>query len=107
LENAVRNKFFDKKSKLYSCKRHLSKLIYKLKLNAWNTKVSQNVVCVCSKQISVNPLFFWVPGFITTLRRKKCENKKKINFDIVSIFDSDVIVEVVKVISNSPVYNFS
>jgi ribonuclease HI len=47
LENAVRNKFFDKKSKLYSCNRHLSKLIYKLKLNAWNTKFSQNVVCVC------------------------------------------------------------
>jgi hypothetical protein len=41
LENAVRNKFFDKKSKLYSCK-----LIYKLKLNAWNTTFSQNVVCV-------------------------------------------------------------
>jgi hypothetical protein len=58
LENAVQNNFFDKKSKLYSCNRHLSKLIYKLKFNAWNTKLSQNVVCVCSKQISVNHLFF-------------------------------------------------
>jgi hypothetical protein len=102
LENAVRSKFFDKKPKLYSCNRHLSKLIYTLKLNAWNTKFSQNEVCVCSQQISVNHLFFECPVLLQLYEETSLKVK---NFDVVSIGDSDVIVEVVKVIFNSPVCN--
>jgi ribonuclease HI len=102
LEYAVRNKFFDKKSKLYSCNRHLSKLIYKLKLNAWNTKFSQNVVCVCSQQISVKHIFFECPVLLKLYAEKSLKMK---NFDISSIFDSDIIVDIVKIISISPVYS--
>jgi ribonuclease HI len=102
LENYVRTNFFDKKSKYYSCNRHLSKLIYKLKLNAWNTKFSQNVVCVCSQDISVNHLFFECPILLKLYSEK---NLKTNNFDILSIFDSDIIVDIMKVIYNSPVHS--
>jgi ribonuclease HI len=100
LEKAFRNKFFDKKSNLYSCNRHLSKLIFKLKLNAWNTKFSQNVVCVCSQQISVQHLFFECP-FLLNLYAEKSLTMN--NFDISSVFESEIIVETVKIISSSPV----
>jgi hypothetical protein len=43
---------------------------------------------------------------LSTIHVATEEKRLKIkNFDIVSIFDSDVIVEIVKVISNSPVSN--
>ena len=32
-----------------SCSRYLARVIYKLHLNTWNTKYSQNVTCVCKK----------------------------------------------------------
>jgi hypothetical protein len=92
--------FFDKKSNLYSCNRHLSKLIFKLKLNAWNTKFSQNVVCVCSQQISVQHLFFECP-FLLNLYAEKSLTMN--NFDISSVFENEIIVEIVKIISSSPV----
>jgi hypothetical protein len=82
---------------------HLTAPVLTMELNAWNTKFSQNIVCVCSKQISVNHLFFECPALLQLYEEKSLKIK---NFDIVSIFDSDVIVEVVKVISNSPVCNF-
>jgi hypothetical protein len=47
-------------------------------------------------------LFFECPVLLQLYEEKSLKIK---NFDIVSIFDSDVIVEVAKVISNSPVCN--
>ena len=102
LENYVRTKFLDKKATFYSCNRHLSKLIYKLKLNAWNTKFSQNVVCVCTQHISVNHLFFECPVLLKLYSEK---NLKMNNFDIHSIFGSDKLVDIVKVIYHSPVHS--
>ena len=32
-----------------SCSRYLARVIYKLRLNTWNTKYSQNVTCVCTR----------------------------------------------------------
>ena len=32
---------------ILSCSRYLARVIYKLCLNTWNTKYSQNVTCVC------------------------------------------------------------
>jgi hypothetical protein len=83
-----------KSLKLYSCNRHISKLIYKLKLNAWNTKFSQNVVCVCFQQISVKQLFFECPILLNLYKEKGLKIKKN---DISSIFDSDIIVDTVKI----------
>ena len=37
-----------------SCSRYLARVIYKLRLNSWNTKYSQNVTCVCKNILSVN-----------------------------------------------------
>ena len=47
-----------------SCSRYLARVIYKLRLNSWNTKYSQNVTCVCKNILSVKHILFESP--ITT-----------------------------------------
>ena len=47
------NKLKKSKFAIPSCSRHLAKVIYKLRLNTWNTKYSQNVSCVCKNIVSV------------------------------------------------------
>ena len=47
-----------------SCSRHLARVIYKLRLNTWNTKYSQNVTCVCKNILSVKHILLECP--ITT-----------------------------------------
>ena len=39
-----------------SCSRYLARVIYKLRLNTWNTKYSQNVTCVCKNILSVKQI---------------------------------------------------
>ena len=39
------------KSAIPSCSRYLARVIYKLRLNSWSTKYSQNVTCVCKKYL--------------------------------------------------------
>ena len=42
----------------------LARVIYKLRLNSWNTKYSQNVTCVCKNTLSVKHILLECP--ITT-----------------------------------------
>ena len=44
-----------------SCLRFLARLIYKLRLNTWNTKYSQNVTCVCKNILSVKHILLECP----------------------------------------------
>jgi hypothetical protein len=53
-----------------------------------------------SQQISVKHLFFECPVLLKLYEEKSLKMK---NFDISSIFDSDIIVDIVKMIFNSPV----
>ena len=41
------------KSAIPSYSRYLARVIYKLRLNSWNTKYLQNVTCVCKNILSV------------------------------------------------------
>ena len=52
------------KSEIPSCSRYLARVIYKLLLNSWNTKYSQNVTCVCKDILSVKHILLECP--ITT-----------------------------------------
>ena len=47
LKKTVYKQIQKSKSAIPSCSRYLARVIYKLRLNSWNTKYSQNVTCVC------------------------------------------------------------
>ena len=47
-----------------SCSRYLARVVYKLRLNTWNTKYSQNMTCVCKNILSVKHILLECP--ITT-----------------------------------------
>jgi hypothetical protein len=57
LEKAVRNNFFDKKSNLYSCNRHLSKLIFKLKQCLEHQIFPECSLCMFSTDFSTTFFF--------------------------------------------------
>ena len=47
LKKTVYKQIEKSKFAIPSCSRYLARVIYKLRLNSWNTKYSQNVTCVC------------------------------------------------------------
>ena len=53
LEKTVYQELQKSKFAIPSCSRYLARVIYKLRLNSWNTKYSQNVTCVCEDILSV------------------------------------------------------
>ena len=52
-----------------SCSRYLARVIYKLCLNSWNTKYSQNMTCVCKNILSVKHILLECP-FTTVISEK-------------------------------------
>ena len=86
-----------------SCSRYLARVIYKLCLNSWNTNYSQNVTCVCKKNIiSVKHILLECP--ITA------ELFQKNGYDLIAynnvrdiLYNNDVITNIVKSIVHSPV----
>ena len=53
LKKTVYKQIEKSKFAIPSCSRYLARVIYKLRLNSWNTKYSQNVTCVCKNILSV------------------------------------------------------
>ena len=97
LEKTVYQELEQSKSVISSCSRYLARVIYKLRLNSWNTKYSQNVTCVDENILSVKYILFECP--ITTqlfqkngYDRNACSNVKD------SLCNNDVINYVVKLI---------
>ena len=94
----------EKKSKfaIPSCSRYLAIVIYKLRLNIWNTKYSQNVTCVCKNILSVKHILLECPT-TTELFQKNgydfnaCNNVRDI------LYNTDIINSIVKLIVHSPV----
>ena len=58
----LRKELEESKSAIPSCSRYLARVIYKLRLNSWNTKYSQNVTCVCKNILSVKHILFESPA---------------------------------------------
>ena len=54
LEKTVYKELEKFKSAIPSFSGYLARVIYKLRLNSWNTKYSQNVTYVCKSTLSVN-----------------------------------------------------
>ena len=71
LEKAVHQELQKIKSVIPSRSRYLARVIYKLRLNSWNTKYSQNVTCVCKNIISVKHILIECPITINLFQTKK------------------------------------
>ena len=85
-----------------SCSRYLARVIYKLHLNTWNTKYSQNVTGVCKNILSVKHILLECP--VTTELFKKygydfnaCNNVRDV------LYNTDIINSIAKLIVHSPV----
>jgi ribonuclease HI len=61
LKHCIKSKFNKNVHELLNCPRHISKIIYKLRLNTWNTKFSKEVKCLCNDNISINHLLVECP----------------------------------------------
>ena len=61
LEKTVYKQIQKSKFAIPSCSRYLARVIYKLRLNSWNTKYSQNVTCVCKNILSVKHILLELP----------------------------------------------
>ena len=93
----------EKKSKfaIPSCSRHLVRVIYKLRLNTWNTKYSQNVTCVCKNILSVKHILLECPITPELFQKNgydfnACNNVRGlieiINDDNTIIYNTDIII---------------
>ena len=63
--------------------RYLARVIYKLRLNSWNTKYSQNATCICKNMLSVKHILLECPITRVILEkwiRLKCLQQCKIYF---------------------------
>ena len=61
LEKTMYKQIQKSKFAIPSCSRYLARVIYKLRLNSWNTKYSQNVTCVCKNILSVKHILLELP----------------------------------------------
>ena len=89
---------------LPSCSRYLARVIYKLRLNTWNTKYSQNVTRVCKKKkiLSVKHILHECP-ITTNLFQKNGYYFIAGNNVRDILYNTDVMNFVVKLIVHSPV----
>ena len=85
-----------------SCSRYLARVMYNLRLNAWNTKYSQNVTCVCKNILFVKHILLECPITVELFQKNEydfnaCNNVRDI------LYNSDIISSIVKLIVHSPV----
>ena len=66
LEKTVYKQIEKSTSEIPSCSRYLARAIYKLHLNSWNTKYSQNLTCVCKNILSVKHILLESPIITVT-----------------------------------------
>ena len=85
-----------------SCSRYLVRVIYKLRLNYWNTKYSQNVTCVCKNILFIKHILLECP-ITTELFQKNGYDLNAYNNVRDILFNTDVITNIVKSIVHSPV----
>ena len=84
-----------------SCSRYLARVIYKLRLNSWNTKYSQNVTCVCKNILSVKHILLEC-AITIVIKKKKKKKKKGYDFNACNnVRNTDIISPIVKYIDCS------
>jgi len=102
LEKTAYQKLQKSKSAILSCSRYLARVIYKLRLNSWNTKYSQNVTRVCKNILCVKHILLECTITIDLFQKNEydfndCDNVKDI------LYNTDITISVVKLIVHSPV----
>ena len=75
-----------------SCSRHLARVIYKLRLNTWNTKHSQNMTYVCKNILSVKQILLECPITTELFQKNESDFNEIINDDNTIIYNTDIIV---------------
>ena len=102
LKKTVYKQIEKSKSVLSSCSRYLARVIYKLRLNSWNTKYSKNVTCICKNILSVKHILLECP-ITTELFQKNGYDLNAYNNVRDILYNTDVITNIVKSIVHSPV----
>ena len=102
LKKTVYKQTEKRKCAIPSCSRYLARVIYKLRLNSWNTKYSQNVTCVCKNILSVKYILLECP-ITTELFQKNGYDLNVYNNVRDILYNTDMISSVVKLIVHSPV----
>ena len=81
---------------------YLARVIYKLHLNTWNIKYSQNVTCVCKNILSIKRILLECP-ITTELFQKNGYDFNACNNIGDILYNTDIINSIVKLIVYSPV----
>ena len=81
---------------------YLLHVIYKLRLNSWNTKYSQNVTCVCKNNLSVKHILLECPITRELFQKNGYDLNAYSNVRDI-LHNTDVITNIVKSIVHSPV----
>ena len=97
LEKTVHKQTEKSKFAIPSCSRCLARVIYKLCLNSWNTKYSQNVICVCKNIFSVKHILLECP-ITTELFQKNGYDLNACNNVRGILYNTDVISHIVKLL---------
>ena len=104
IANSVHSNFFKTHFESLPCTRKIEILIYKLRLNAWNTKFSKDVTCICAKRISVHHLLFECPVLRNLYKSKEIDVCAKYTDVHKVLHDSQqYVASVAEIIYHSPV----
>ena len=103
LKKTVYKQIEKSKPAIPSCSRYLARVIYKLRLNSWNTNYSQNLTCVCKKYL-LNT--YCLNVLLLQLFQKNGYDLNAYNNVRDILYNTDVITNTVKSIVHSPVGKF-
>ena len=104
LKNSVQSNFFTAHNEKFFCPRQIEVIIYKLRLNAWNTKYCKNVSCSCSDVITVHHILFDCPVLKILYKMKGIDLTTKYGDIRGILYDSQQdIISIAEAISRSAV----
>jgi ribonuclease HI len=102
LKHCIHSKFNTNVHEFLNCPRHISKIIFKLRLNTWNTKYSKEVKCICNENISIYHILAQCPIITYLIKSKNIVVNPERATDI--LYETDVI-EIANIILKSGLGN--
>ena len=75
-----------------SCSRYLARVIYRLRLNSWNTKYSQNVTCICKNFLFVKHILLECPITTELFQKKNGHDLNTYNNLKDILYNNDVLI---------------
>jgi hypothetical protein len=102
-KNNIFSRYHYSTEKKLNCPRHISSIIFKLRVNCWRTKFSEKVSCICSNPISVDHILFNCQYIKDQLAQKKLNFSNKQVEEI--LHDPKLCIPLAVIISNSNLYN--